>query len=155
MTIDALEGLEQADARSGLEKRIREAVLTDPPTRTPDSGLLERPGQSGREKRNRGADFEAVLTDPLQGFEKADSRSGLGTDAGNQRSKRCLPIPCRDLTKRTSASGREKRNREVCSTYASKKNLMASRTYVTHHGGRGRAPSPFRRALSIIEAIKT
>ena len=31
---------------------------------------------------------------------------------------------------------------------------MASRAYVTHHRGRGRAPSPFRRALTIIGASK-
>ena len=31
---------------------------------------------------------------------------------------------------------------------------MATRTYATYHGGRGRAPSPFRRALTIIEPSK-
>ena len=108
MTIDALEGLKQADARSGLEQRacesrlatqerlekrecksgrekrtpereprIREAVLTDPLARIVDSGLLEQPGQSGREQRNRRADFEAVLTDPLQGYEKRTRRADV------------------------------------------------------------------------------
>ena len=82
------------NAKADARRRSREFAkpCLPIPSREPQPAASWQPRHSGREQRNRGADFGAVLTNPLQGYEKRTRRAGVErTRKINVRSNAYLP----------------------------------------------------------------